>query len=315
MGTRFIHRQETIEQQIGIWAGESYLLDGRVTYFPEFQNRVLFPGILKIAQSIGGFELSEWYLLLRLGTAIAAFWVFGALCIQIAHADIRTTSVGMGLLAFALIFTFNHGWDVPSDYFDLLFFTVFIWLSLSRNFLVLMLVVLIASANRESSVFAGVLWFILYAFTSSRRISLVESAKAFSLSIIAYATVLGLRYLFAGEQGLARGQSFTFLGNLLSNISEFLRHPNPWSWPVLMFVMFIFIFLWIWANKMHLDNRTIRLLVGGLVIAAGSSVFGIVSELRIFIPSIVIFCFVAVILEARRSNISITAVQKTLQNS
>jgi len=78
-----------------------------------------------------------------------------------------------------------------------------------------------------------------------------------------------------------------------------------------MFVMFMLIFLWIWTNKRYLDNRIIRLLVAGLVIAAGSSVFGIIAELRILIPSTVIFCFVAVILEAKRNAVSINTGQET----
>ncbi|MCX5667350.1 MAG: hypothetical protein NTY34_03445, partial [Candidatus Omnitrophica bacterium] len=74
--SRFLHRQDVIDQQFAILKGESYLLGGDVHYWPMFQNRVLFAYGLKFLSSFGMLSVSKWYLLLRLFTAFLAFFVF-----------------------------------------------------------------------------------------------------------------------------------------------------------------------------------------------------------------------------------------------
>jgi hypothetical protein len=55
-GGRLEHRGETIALQQAILRGEPGTLDGRPIYFPQFQNRILFPIVLASVVRVTALE-------------------------------------------------------------------------------------------------------------------------------------------------------------------------------------------------------------------------------------------------------------------
>jgi hypothetical protein len=289
LAPRLEHRSEVIDQQFRILEGRSYTFNGVPRYFPEFQNRFLFAAVLKAAASLGGASEEQWYVALRLITGFLAFFVFWGLLRVAGGADAKTAVMAMGLMAYEFVLTYNHGWEHPTDYFDFLFIGLFIWSALQKGRLLMFLCVFLASCNRESSAFAGVIWFFLHALTAKQRIKFSEGLFAAGLSLSGYGMVILLRYLLGGEQALA-AQTLAIQW-WRAYFLRLVHEPSIWSWPVLLTCMALPICLWNWANRLQRPLKQEQLLGAGVVIALISMTFAILEELRIFIPAATVLVF------------------------
>jgi hypothetical protein len=285
---RFQNRSETISEQFAILNGESYTLSGKETYFPEFQNRVLFPWILSSAEKLGILSTSQWYLVLRFLSAFLAFFLFWGLARAFNPTDAATPLVAMALLAYALVFTYNHGWEHPTDYFDILFTTGFLWLSLTRRRFALFCLTLLASFNRESSAFAGPIWFFLYGFDESWKARRSEMLYGTLLSLAGLLTVLSLRVGLGGMKALAP-QTFGLLW-MPQMVAEGMRNPIA-GWMTLLFCLSVPFALWFSAVWKQSAPRLRRLAISGAVIAVISGSFSVIMELRTFIPALTVLAF------------------------
>jgi hypothetical protein len=198
---RFLHRGETIRQQMAILAGQDFELNGVPTYFGSLQNRVLFPLALKAVSSVGQpLSMSQWYLALRLTTAVGAALLVWWLLRSQAGARPKLAAVGLGVLAYEMVFTFNHGWEHPTDFPDVALTTLWLWAVLKRRHWAAVAVAAVGALNRESAAFAGVVWVVLYGVTERFRLRLPEVAFGTFLSGAAYACVLAARWVFGGAR-------------------------------------------------------------------------------------------------------------------
>src|SRR3977135_3186041 len=75
IGRRLEHRAETVSLQEAILRAAPGTLDGRPIYFPQFQNRILFPMALAATVRATGFEPGRAYLVLRISSTWLAFWL------------------------------------------------------------------------------------------------------------------------------------------------------------------------------------------------------------------------------------------------
>ncbi len=294
---RFQHRQDTIDQQFAILRGEPYQLGGVETYYPQFQNRVLFG--LALRGIADGFDLprGKVYLMLRLSTAVAAFFVFWQLLTQVARAGPRLAATGIGLLGYSLLLTFNHPWEHPTDFLDVIFVALMVWASIRRSYVWLLVLSLIAAANRESSVFGGLVWLFLWARTGEGRWNIVEGVKGLVATGLSGLAVLWLRFLFGGSDAVAGPVTREWIGVMFSFL-DFLRAPTPWGWPALAVMMFLPIAWWGWMNRGRHGWMQKRLVYAALVVALLCSFLAIISELRGLIPPLVMALFAAVATEA-----------------
>ena len=299
LGARFEHRQETIQMQLAILEGRPYVLDGSLVYFGGFQNRVLFPLVLKGTSSwgeaVGVGSIGQWFLALELITAFAAFVVVWQLLRKHAGASPKLAAVGLGLLTYELIFTFNQGWEHPTDFPDVAFTALMLWAAIARQRAALFVIAVLAALNRESAVFGGFLWCVLHAFDSRLRLQPIELAFGALVSLSAFICALGVRLYLGGVAALAQGNFDDFAHSMarLTNDLAAVLHPNPSSWPVLLAAMIAVPGIWIWWNRARIRERDKRLLVSAAVIFIISVVFGQLPELRDFITSIVLVVFVA----------------------
>ncbi len=301
-GSRFVHQQETVYEQHAILAGRPFLRDGEARVIPQFYNRILFPTLFSLVGRLHILGDTQSYLLCRSLSCILLFVTFLWVIRRGLHTDIRISTVGAGLLAYTYIFTFNHGWAVTSDYFDGIFMCLFLLLSLERRRWELFVVSILASFNRESAVFAGVLWFVLYGVSRRLRIQWREAFYAGALSVSSYATVILIRLAVLG-----RARTFASDGQVMvgprewwRELAPFLHHPAPDGWPILAVAMVTPSLWWVWMNRQYVSEMPARLLVAAGLMGGATCFWGLPQELRIFIPELVVLVFTCVWLEVLR---------------
>jgi hypothetical protein len=291
-------RSESVEMERNILRGMPFHHAGRLIYLPPWQNRVLFPLFLELGIRLGGFSPNGWYLAVRFFFAVLMFATFWYLLRTDGRAGPKLTAIGQLLLANILALTFMSPTEMTSDLPEALFAALFISASVRKQRLPLVVLGVIAAANREASAFAGVIWFFLYAFDEHYRINWREGLFSGFVSLSSYGCALGLRYAFGGSQAVGARTQFLTLRNTYYQIAGLVLHPTPFSWAGLFICAALPCALWISSNRRALQSSHKRLLAASLAIALISLFFGNISELRTFISSIVIVVFVAVSAES-----------------
>src|ERR1035437_6260289 len=236
LSPRFQHRQETIDHQLSLLAGQSWLQDGKETYNGAFQNRVLFPLILKGASCWKILRISQWYLILRFLSAFAMFLTVWLVLNRFVSSPRRLIIIAQGLLCYETIFSFDHGWEHTSDFFDVIFIALFIAAGWSKSRFVMLALVVGSSFNRESSLFGGIIWLCLYGVKtfdigSRVKINWKEAGYGVLLSIVALISVQLIRFAFAGKM-VTTSNEFVLTRSFENLLSE-LPKLNPTSWPIL----------------------------------------------------------------------------------
>jgi hypothetical protein len=308
LNSRFEHRDETIKIQENILKGQSYRFDGEKQYFGAWQNRVMVPYVLWATAKMGVLQEREWYLIVRIFSALLCFFgfwwcIYGARNIlhgaqyenKYFHAYVSTL-----LLFFCLTLTFNEPWAHVTDYFDSLFFAICAYLVVKKRYSYLFVLSIFASANRESAAFMGVVWAFCHGLDISNvKLFLGEFAKGFIMSVSSYASALGLRLAFGGTRAITEtNQTFTLL-SVDDKLEEFFVSPDPFGWPVLALALLTPPLLWFWERRQTIDNLNIKLLASSVAIALITMSFGLINELRIFIPSITLLIFSAALLNKK----------------
>jgi hypothetical protein len=297
LGTRFDHHAEVVYNQFAILRGAPHHINGVEFKFPQFQSRIFFPLLLDAVTQTRLMSASQSFIFLRIATAFFAYLSFLVLCI-VEAATIKIAGIGAGALAYAMVFTFNHGFEHPTDFLDVISFVIFIGLALQKRRALLTLVVVLATLNRQTAAFAGVIWLCLWAVGPSFRLHWREIAYSFMLIVGSYAISTAVKFWFGG-----RGQSVGYVINGWETIPQFIdaiRNPKPYAWPVLLLAMILPVSMWLWSNKRVIEGDLRRLLWASLLIVGLSSPIAYWSELRsVFLAPMVIVTFVATIAEAR----------------
>ncbi|HZS48864.1 MAG TPA: hypothetical protein VFC63_27575 [Blastocatellia bacterium] len=295
---RDARRAESVEFERAIFHGQHYYSGGRLVYTPPWQNRVLFPSLLELGIHIGVFTPIGWYALLRLLFGFAMFVTFWFALRMEACASFQLSGAGLLLLTYCFFCTFSTPFGMTCDFPDAMFITLFIVASLRHKRILLLILSIIAAANRESSAFAGVIWFFLYAADDKRKINWKEAGFGALVSISSYISVIALRYAFGGAQAIKSNTQYLPFRNNFYNVMEFVHHPTPFSFIGLIFCMTVPCLTWILLNREYLTFTHKRLLMAAGAVTVISLVFGNAGDTRIFIPSMVMVIFVAVGVEA-----------------
>lgn len=299
INSRDKHRGESINKEMMIVEGRSYVLLGQEYYFPEFQNRVIFALSLNALSRVPLFSLEGWYLLLRIIFSAAGLLLFYYACRFAGGCSADLSLVGCGALVYGMVLSFNHQWEHPTDFLDVIFFSLFILLTIKKKGLILLVVALVAAASRESCVFAGLIWAIVNGLEKQRWSARIKiAAFGFIVSVLSYGAVLGLRYWFGGQRALARLETVA-LPKQVDSLLENLSHPSPFVWPVLAVMIVALPVLWILHNREHVKPVDHRLLLAAELVTVLSMMHAAWYELRAFIPSIVLLYYAAASISAR----------------
>lgn len=297
LNARFVHHQETVQNQFAILHGQAQVFDGVPTILPQFQSRIMFPALLAGATRVGLLSASQWFVVLRIVTAFVAFGSFFALCCIGERMTLSIAAVGAGVLAYGLVFTFNHPWEHPTDFLDVAFASGFLWLTLRKRRWALAVLVLVATCNHQTAAFASVMWFSMWAVKRRVLIVLPEALYALSLAVGSYVAATAVKIAIGPET------SVRYLADGWRTIPQFLeaiRHPQPFMWPVLLVAMILPVMLWLASNRHVVDGDLRRLLWAAGAIVMLSSPIAFWSELRsVFLVPLVIATFTATSAEAR----------------
>lgn len=294
-GERQENRPEIIQMQFDLLQGKDYVINGRPIYLAAFQNRILFPLLLINLTRPGLLDANDAWLLLRLVTATLALWaVFWAAC-GLGNVSSKLAAGGMLLVAYGLICTFGYNWEHPTDMLDVMFMAGIVWATAVRRVGLVLLIALAAATNRESAAFAGVLWGFCYGLTDNRRLNFSELGRAVLLVAVPYALVLLLRYVFGGARAVAdETQLVTAFTSLQNDFNTLTDYMTPFNWLALGFAMFVPPLLWLASNRRTMVPIQRRLVYAAAALTGVTFWFGILSELRIFLPILVILVLTAV---------------------
>lgn len=256
---------------------------------PEFQNRVLAPAILWSLRSLVPAAISDksvWFIL-RLLQAIVAFVALYSVAFALTGGRLRA-------LAAVTMATYLYCWtpfsqsENTSDFFDILFTSLFVGLTLANRPILLGIAVAIAAANRESAAFAGLIWI---GIAAARYGLWPEQWRRFApgVALMALATgvALGLRYWLGGaihSQQIGMLELFQspgwmlypdgampmLLAMTLAMVAVLVGLPRPWT----------------------VDQK--GLLAAAIMCAAVTFFFGIAGELRVWLPCCTIVSLLAV---------------------
>lgn len=274
----------TFSAELGILAGKPS--------HPEFQNRILSPVLMVALRKIfpaGVSDKSVWFAL-RVIQAAMAFLVLYAVAFRLTGGRVRSL-VAVGLVGFAYAWTpLSHPWEYPSDFFDILFTALIVGLALTERRFALGVVVVLAAMNRESAAFAGILWIALAAV---RYGPWPEEWRRFVPGVAYVALAFGV--VAALRAGLSRGFAPQQQLGIIDLIVhwDWIRHPDG-SFPLIVCLGFAFVILLRALPRPWTADQK-GLLLGAAGCAVVSFTFGILAELRVWLPCIVILSLLAVI--------------------
>ena len=265
------------------------ILEGRAD-LPEFQNRILAPALTALALKIapaGLTDKSVWHLLRFLEAGFAYVLLYAAV-LHTTGGRLRAL-MSVGLVTFAYLWTpMTDAGENPSDFFDIGFTALIVCLALAERPFALLLVVIVASTNRESAAFAGIVWIALAYMRYGWR-DLPKFLPALAYLIVSVSLVWGLRY------GLAREFHPRQMLGAVESLNRWRAYFHPTGvTPMFMATAFFFFAVlrlmprpWTAEQKATMGAAFVCALITG--------VFGIWTELRIWLPCWVMLSFTAVI--------------------
>lgn len=308
-GERQENRPEIIQMQFDLLEGKDYVINGQPMYLAAFQNRVLFPLLLTNLTRLGVLDANDAFLLLRLATTALALWVVYCAARGFGSVSVKLAAAAMLLVAYGLICTFGYNWEHPTDMLDVMFMAGMVWATATHRGILLLLIALAAAANRESAAFGGVLWAFCYGFNERWRPNWGELGRSFLLIALPYAVVLGLRYLFGGARAVVNEtQLITAFTSFEKELNALIDYTSPFNWLALGAAMFVPPVVWVVSNWRTMYPIQRRLVYASAVLTFITFWFGILSELRIFLPIFVILVLTAVWSEsARMERTAVTA--------
>ena len=281
------HNAELIRHMYGTLQGHPW--------GPEFQSRLLAPWMLKGLVFIGRHRISDEqnYKIVRVFSALFAFGTIYYCTLSqtrsYSKSLLATGLCGYGYLWTVLIFYMEY----PEDLFDMGFVYLLCWLCLRGAVAWLFPLMLLTCLNRESGVFGGVIYFCLYADVRDRRkLPWRTLFLAVTMSGLAYLFVLGVRYSYAGH--LTR----QFLG--ITVVLQNWRYAlQPFGWLVCFCGMFLPLVALLYTARKSFGEKSVRIMVAAAIVVVPTLIFGIVNEIRIFLP---VYClFVFALMESKMS--------------
>ena len=270
-----------------LWAtlhGQPFCLRGECSFISNFYNRVMFPLIHQgLSRLLPALSAEHWYVLLRVVSFQLAFLVFTLACVRALKPSYRDYCLAATLLALSFIISFNVIWESPSDALDIVGLSLGVLASLSGRFFLALGVALLFATNRESAAFIGIIWIILAdhdTWPKSRRLF-----EGLLISALSYAASIALRYYIAGPSHIAN--FFGVRMNLKLLISALTQFDAASWWLPLLLSLFVIMFISI-SYSNALARRFVALAV---IFAPPTWLFGLISEIRISLPSLLMMAF------------------------
>ena len=267
---RHEHLGDVIAQQFEILHGQPLTWAGAPSDVWELHNRILVPIVLAASSHVMTPEHA--FLVIRLASAWLMFLAF----VRLIGGPRSSALLGAAFLFYVLLISFAHPYEHPFDFPDVLFTIVFVWATLHERRGWLLVAVAVATINRESSAFAGVLWWCTYRQRGSR-----DVLFAAGLSAGAYALALWVRSIFSIPGPLRNRITFFSIPRVLMDT---LHEMTLFAWPVLILLTVVPVVWWVWDLRAALSWQERRLVVAGVLMGGITLGFGVPWEPRVLLP-------------------------------
>jgi len=303
---RFLNQEEAVASQQATLDRRPFILSGVPTNYSSWRSRIFIPYAIKGLANLTGIRFSQSYVLVRFISACLALAAFSLLAARHANGGNWYGAASAGFFALTFFPTFLYIYETPTDFSDAFFFAVLTLLALEKRRLPFALVLLVGMTNRESAIFALVVWFVIHAVGSRHAVVIREAAYCAVLGALASVLIAWLRVSFAvrpdgqlANYGLAAiAQPFTWhiWWGLSNHMSSFLLHPYFGS-PIFYLLGYtVFFTALLWGGRHQLPPPVRRAAVAAAGIFIFSVPFANLPEIRVYIPSLVIVTFAAVVL-------------------
>ncbi|HWC89092.1 MAG TPA: hypothetical protein VG433_05545, partial [Pirellulales bacterium] len=261
---------------------------------PEVQNRLIFPVLMTAGRSALPASVSDVNLWkgLRLLTALIGFASAFACMRAISGSWFRAT-IGCMLLGYGYLWTIcSFKYEHSSDFLDLAFIAAFVWLALRGRYGWLAVMTVLASFNRESAAFSGL---IVVGLAMARHGLAPAAWKGLAIGgcnvALAFITVTAVRSLYRGPAI----HQHVGLSDVIENWRWALMPYGP-ATALLAMVAPLALMNYNFHGSFSTPQR--GLLLGCLGCFLVTAVFGILFELRVLLPCYLILICVLVLDES-----------------
>jgi hypothetical protein len=208
--------------QQAVWV--DFTGDGNVGEFNDpvlkiHSSRILFPALMQIPHKLG-LSVEKSFSIVRLLTGILALILFHAFLLYWFSDELAFA--GTLFMAATLPLTFNNWFEIPTDYIEIIVFTIGIWAILESRYGLLCALVFVGTFSRETTaVLPFFLFFKLFSLKDFRwLIPVFCSGLAWLVPLVALRLWVG-----AVE---AHGYGHGFVHNF-DGLYEFVKNPHPYN--------------------------------------------------------------------------------------
>ena len=237
-------------------------------------SRVLFPALMQIPIT-AGVSIERLFALLRLVTIIGTYLLFH-LFLRIWFED-ELAFAGTLFVAATVPLTFNNYFEQPTDFPEIIVFTIGIWAMYRRRYSILYMAIAVGTLNRETT---AVLPFLFFFALFERHTTAWVKPVLIALACWA-APWVALRLWTVGSLTWPHSGS---MAHASEGLVSLFREPHPYN--NFLFWFYLFGAFWIvpyvgWASQMRFFRRLLIAVpvVTVLVAVAG----GYVNEPRLLV--------------------------------
>jgi hypothetical protein len=257
----------------------------------EFQNRLLSPMLQALLRHIFPSSVSDksvWFALRVIEASIAYVGLY-AVVRRLTGSRLRSVVATMLVAYFYFWVPLSHSWEYPSDFFVILFTAVMALLALERRPILMAVVAALAAANHDSAALGGVIWIgLAWARGPDTAARVRGVVVGIVLIAIALAAVVAVR---TGVGTGLHGQEIGLL-SLAKDDWHWILYPDG-QVPMMIATFFTFVALLYGVPRPWTTDQR-GLLYATLGCAVITAVFGIVAELRVWLPCCTLASLLAV---------------------
>jgi hypothetical protein len=222
-------------------------------------TRVFYPALIAALDKIPGISPEQAFSLLRIGFVFLFYLIFHFYMRE--WGDEKSAFLGTLFVGATIPLTFNNWFELPTEFPEMIFFTLGIWTIYKRKFWALVLVTFFATLNRETAAFLP----LIYLFNAFDIKSFKENPAKTAKTVLDV-FIVGLAWLipyaslrFISGLGTEWNHQDSIAQNTLG-LSAFFQNFNPFN--NFLFYLYLLGIFWIipflrWKDLSPFWKRTL----------------------------------------------------------
>ena len=222
-------------------------------------TRIFFPALIVALDKIPGIAPEQAFSLIRIVSVFLFYLIFHFYMRE--WGDEKSAYIGTLFVGATIPLTFNNWFELPTEFPELIFFTLGIWAIYKRKFSALVLITFFATLNRETAAFLPLIYLFNVFDINELKENPAKAAKTFfAVFIVGLAWLIPYVALrFISGLGTEWNHQDSIAQNALG-LSAFFQNFNPFN--NFLFYLYLFGILWIipflhWKNLSPFWKRTL----------------------------------------------------------